>query len=131
MVAIDSYWRNSEHKQFNIFRLSLSPVILSQPDRRRREGAVEGPRSDSDDHAASGSPHETLLNSFAPFAVKFQISLASTYFRPEIKQTPTKSFMERSRPRLRGWILKPRMQAQRFIVHSNSCVNIRPVSCSH
>ena len=43
---------------FQIKRL-LSPVILSKPDRRRRVGAVEGPRSDPGDHAASGSFNES------------------------------------------------------------------------
>src|SRR5947207_14399038 len=78
------------NKSSSTFRIFRTPVIQSKPDRRRREGAVEEPVLSGAEripiyflcHAASGSSHKTLLNSFAsvaPFAVKFQISLARIY----------------------------------------------------
>jgi len=53
-----------KQKHLNISDL-YPPVILSKPDRRRREGAVEGPRKSFLCHAASGSSHQIPVNSSA------------------------------------------------------------------
>src|SRR5437763_15707888 len=64
------------NKNSSTFRIVYAPVILSEPDRRRREGAVEGSRYVSFAMQHQGVLTKHLLNSVTSFAVQFQISLA-------------------------------------------------------
>src|SRR5205823_9965498 len=93
---INSYHRNVEQKHFNISDIFCPPVILSQPDRRRREDAVEGPREWFLCHAVSGSSHETLVNSFVSVCIairKIVLSLRRILSRPWLHFSPFNVFL--------------------------------------